>query len=62
MIEQLKFLELQIKDTEAEIEKIMSSLHSVIETTPGIGPINGATTLGEIGDINKFSNPTLSLV
>ncbi|MDA9429154.1 Transposase [Enterococcus mundtii 1A] len=57
MIEQLKFLELQIKDTEAEIKKIMSSLHSVIETIPGIGPINGATILGEIGDINKFSNP-----
>lgn len=58
MIEQLKFLELQIKDTETEIKKIMSSLHSVIETIPGIGPINGATILGEIGDINKFSNPT----
>jgi len=58
MIEQLKFLELQIKNTETEIKKIMATLHSVIETIPGIGPINGATILGEIGDISKFSNPT----
>ena len=35
----------------------MTSLHSVIETVPGIGPVLGATILGEIGDIQKFSNP-----
>lgn len=57
MIEQLKFLETQIKETEMEIKKIMHTLHSVIETVPGIGPINGASILGEIGDIHKFSNP-----
>ncbi|EIY8436086.1 IS110 family transposase [Listeria monocytogenes] len=55
MIEQLKFLETQIKETELEIKNIMDSLNSVIETIPGIGPINGATILGEIGDIHKFS-------
>lgn len=58
MIEQLKFLELQIKNTETEIKKIMATLHSVIGPIPGIGPMNGATILGEIGDISKFSNPT----
>ncbi|MBP1044271.1 IS110 family transposase [Vagococcus sp. BWB3-3] len=57
MIEQLKFLEKQIAEVEQEIKDIMTSLHSVIETIPGIGPINGATILGEIGDIHKFSNP-----
>lgn len=57
MIEQLKFLEKQITDTEKEIKKIMDDIDSVIETIPGIGPINGATILGEIGDINKFSSP-----
>ena len=35
----------------------MDDIDSVIETIPGIGPINGATILGEIGDINKFSSP-----
>lgn len=57
MIEQLKFLEKQITDTEKEIKKIMNDIDSVIETIPGIGPINGATILGEIGDINKFASP-----
>ena len=57
MIEQLNFLETQIKHTEEEINQLMASLHSVIETIPGIGPITGATILGEIGDIHKFSNP-----
>lgn len=55
MIEQLKFLEIQIKETELEIKSIMDNLNSVIETIPGIGPINGAAILGEIGDIHKFS-------
>ncbi|SFC47860.1 Transposase [Alkalibacterium subtropicum] len=57
MVEQLKFIEKQITDTEKEIKKIMDDIDSVIETIPGIGPINGATILGEIGDINKFSSP-----
>lgn len=57
MIEQLNFLETQIKHTEEEINQLMASLHSIIETIPGIGPITGATILGEIGDIHKFSNP-----
>ncbi|MCM3400546.1 transposase, partial [Oceanobacillus profundus] len=57
MIEQLNFLEKQIKQTEEEISRLMTSINSVIETIPGIGPITGATILGEIGDIHKFSNP-----
>lgn len=57
MIEQLNFLETQIKQTEDEIKQLMNSIDSVIETIPGIGPITGATILGEIGDIHKFSNP-----
>ncbi|GAB2533404.1 IS110 family RNA-guided transposase [Gracilibacillus alcaliphilus] len=57
MIEQLNFLETQIKQAEEEINQLMTSVNSVIETIPGIGPITGATILGEIGDIHKFSNP-----
>jgi len=57
MIEQLNFLETQIKQTEEEINQLMTSIDSVIETIPGIGPVTGATILGEIGDIHKFSNP-----
>lgn len=57
MIDQLNFLEEQISQTEQEINQLMDSLGSVIETVPGIGPLLGATILSEIGDIHKFSNP-----
>src|SRR5699024_12331361 len=56
MIEQLNFLETQIKQVEDEIKQLMDSIDSVVETIPGIGPVTGATILGEIGDIHKFSN------
>lgn len=56
MIEQLKFIESQVKETDKEIRRIMDTLDSVILSVPRIGPINGAIILGEIGDIHKFSN------
>lgn len=62
MIEQLKFIESQIKETEREIKHIMDTLNSVILTIPGIGPINGATILGEIGDIQNFLTRKNSLL
>ncbi|WP_159723813.1 IS110 family transposase [Enterococcus sp. CSURQ0835] len=55
MIEQIKFLENQINEVEKEIKNIMDQLDSVILTVPGIGPVNGAAILGEIGDITRFS-------
>lgn len=45
---QLKFLKKTIKTKLQLFPKITS--------VPGIGPINGATILGETGDINRFSN------
>jgi len=56
MLEQIKYIESQIKETEAEINKIMGKVSSQITTIPGIGEILGAVILGEIGDINKFDN------
>lgn len=55
MIEQIKFLEIQIKEVEKEIKYLFVQLDSVIMTVPGIGPVNGAAILGEIGDITRFS-------
>lgn len=57
MIEQIKYIELQVKDTESEIKRIMVKLVSPIATIPGIGKTLGAVILGEIGDIAKFDNP-----
>ena len=56
LIEQIKHIETQVKDTEAEIERIMRKLATPITTIPGIGKTLGAVILGEIGEINKFDN------
>lgn len=36
---------------------LVTCLHSVIMTIPGIGSINGRMILGKIGDIHRFSTP-----
>lgn len=57
LLEQIKFIEAQVQDVEDEIEQLLEKVNSLITTVPGIGVITGATILGEIGDINRFSNP-----
>lgn len=57
LIQQMQFVEKQVKDTETEIQKLMDKLGSVITTIPGIGPTTGAIILSEIGDINRFNSP-----
>lgn len=56
LIEQIRFIEAQVSDVEAEIKTILDKINSPITTIPGIGDINAAVILGEIGDISKFSN------
>ena len=55
-LEQIALFDRQEGEVLAEIESIMESLDSVILTVPGIGYLNGAMILGEIGDINRFSH------
>lgn len=57
LLEQIKFIEAQVADVEAEIRLLLEKINSPITTIPGIGPVNGATILGEIGDISRFSTP-----
>ena len=57
-IEQIELLDRQLESIESEMKDIVTSLDSVIMTIPGIGYINGGMILGEIGDINRFSNPS----
>jgi len=57
LIEQIKYIESQVKDTEAEIKRIMDNLNSPIQSIPGIGAVTGAVILGEIGDIRRFERP-----
>jgi len=56
LIEQIKYIESQVKDTETEVKRIMSTLCSPIMTVPGVGKTLGAVILGEIGGIEKFDN------
>lgn len=56
LIEQIKFIDAQVCDVEAEIKVILDKINSPIMTVPGVGNINAAVILGEIGDISSFSN------
>lgn len=57
LIQQINFIESQVKNTENKINRLISFIDSPITTIPDIGNVIGATTLGEIGDINKFDSP-----
>ena len=56
-VEQIELLDRQLFHTELEMANIVTCLHSVIMTIPGIGSTNGGMILGEIGDIHRFSTP-----
>ena len=58
LIEQMKFIESQVNDVEAEIATLMSRLRSPIMSIPGIGKVTGAVILGEIGSIDRFDDPS----
>jgi len=58
LIEQIKFIEAQVDDVESEIKQILIKINSPITSIPGVGSVNAAVILGEIGDINRFSNPS----
>lgn len=47
----------QLAEVEASIREIMDKMDSVIKTIPGIGYLNGAMIIGEIGDMSRFENP-----
>ncbi|PGO78687.1 IS110 family transposase [Bacillus cereus] len=58
LIEQIHFIEDQIKDCEEHMSQLLVDLDTPITTAPGIGSILGATILGEIGDIHRFDKPS----
>jgi transposase len=56
LIEQITFVENQIKDLENEITHYLETIGTFITTITGIGPVLGATIVSEIGDITRFSD------
>ena len=58
LMEQIHFIEIQLKQCEEQMDQLLIELDTPITTVPGIGPILGATILGEIGDIKRFDKPS----
>ena len=56
-IQQIELLEQQIDEIEKVIRDTMEQIDSVLMTVPGIGAIDAAMILGEIGNINRFDKP-----
>ena len=56
-IQQIEMYTLQLSEIETAIHEIMDRMDSVIKTIPGIGYLNGAMIIGEIGDISRFEKP-----
>jgi len=54
ILEQLEFIEKQIRLLDQQIEDYMNELDSPITTIPGVGPVYGAVILSELGNINRF--------
>ncbi|MEA5092345.1 MAG: IS110 family transposase [Acidaminococcaceae bacterium] len=56
-IQQIEMYSAQLAEVETSIQEIMDKMDSVIKTIPGIGSLNGAMIIGEIGDISRFERP-----
>lgn len=56
LIKQINFIEKQVSDVEKQISVLLEKIKTPITTIPGIGNVIGATILGEVGDINRFSS------
>lgn len=56
-IQQIEMYTEQLAEVEVSIQEIMNKMDSVIKTIPGIGSLNGAMIIGEVGDITRFEKP-----
>lgn len=56
-IQQIELYNSQLTVVDASIRETMDKIDSVIKTIPGIGTLNGAMIIGEIGDISRFEKP-----
>ncbi len=56
LITQLELFDEQIRSVEGKIHHMMKQIDTKITSIPGIADILGPTILGEIGNVNRFSN------
>ena len=57
-IELIELLESQIKDIEKQVSEFIKKSDNVITSIPGIADITADIIISEIGDINRFNNPS----
>jgi len=55
-IEQIRFVERQIKEIDREIARLFQPFGTYLTTITGIGPVLAAAILSEIGDIKRFDS------
>ena len=54
LIEQIQFIDNQVKECETKIKELMEKINSPITSIPGIGSVLGAIIISEFDDINRF--------
>jgi transposase len=57
-VELIDFLDSQVETLEEQIVNALKETGTYLETIPGIGPIFASTIVSEIGDINRFGEPS----
>ncbi|MCL2757592.1 MAG: IS110 family transposase [Coriobacteriia bacterium] len=57
-IELVDFLDRQVEALERQIAKALKETGTYLESIPGIGTVFASTIVSEIGDVNRFSEPS----
>jgi transposase len=58
LLAQIEFTRKQLARLDKEMGELLDKCATPITTIPGIGTVCGATILGEIGDIHRFTKPS----
>jgi transposase len=58
MLEQIQFIENQVRDLEQAIADKLAAFDTCLDTVTGIGPTLAAVILSEIGDVSRFPSST----
>ena len=54
----VEFMDRRIADVEAKVAEVADAeLYGLLQTIPGVGPVNAATIMAEIGDPERFPDP-----